>query len=90
MAIVVRFAVSGMSKTKYEEVHRRLEAAGFGAPPGRLYHVGYGPDDAIQVIDVWESPEALDAFGQRLVPILQEMGIAATPQVDPAVLIVAG
>lgn len=90
MAIVVRFALSGASVEKYEEVHRRLEAAGAGTPSGRLYHVSYGAEDDLQVIDVWESPEALAAFGERLLPILQELGVTATPQVDPAYRIVSG
>ena len=90
MAIVVRFEVSGMSSEKYEEVHRRLEAAGQGTPAGRLYHASYGSTDDLQVVDVWDSPQALEAFGASLQPILGELGIAAVPRVEPAYLIVPG
>jgi hypothetical protein len=83
MAIVVKFAVNNMPADKYDDVIRRLEAAGAGAPAGRLYHTAYGTQDAIQVIDVYDSPESLNAFGAALMPILQELGIEAVPDIQP-------
>jgi len=79
MAIVVKFDVSGMDASKYDEVLRRLEAIGQGAPDGRLYHIAYGDKQNLQVIDVFESPANLDAFGAKLIPILMEFGIEAKP-----------
>ena len=90
MAIVVHFEVSGMSSEKYEEALRRLEAAGAGAPPGRLYHVSYGAPENLQVTDVYDSPQSLEAFGRVLEPVLRELGIAAVPRVQPAYRIIAG
>ena len=90
MAIVAKFTVQNMPSEKYDEVIRRLEAAGAGAPPGRLYHISYGSPTEIQVIDVYDSPQALEAFGAALMPILQEMGIQAQPEVLPAHNIVVG
>jgi hypothetical protein len=31
------------------------------------------------VFAIWESPEALEAFGSALVPLLQELGVEAHP-----------
>ena len=90
MAIVVQFEVSGMSSDKYDEALRRLEAAGAGAPSGRLYHVSYGAPDNLQVVDVFDSPQSLEAFGRTLEPILRELGITAVPRVEPAYRIIAG
>jgi len=90
MAIVVKFDVSGMSIEKYEQALRRLEAAGAGAPRGRLHHVSYGAHDNLQVIDVFDSPESLEAFGRILEPILREAGVAAVPRVEPVHRIIAG
>jgi hypothetical protein len=90
MAIVVKFSVSGMSVEKYEKVLSRLEAAGAGAPPGRLYHVSYGPRENVQVIDVFDSPQSLESFGKTLVPILEQMGIKAQPDVHDAFKIIKG
>ena len=90
MAIVVKFSVSGMSLEKYETVLSRLEAAGAGAPAGRLYHVSYGSRDNVQVIDVFDSPQSLETFGKILVPILEQMGIKAQPDVNDAFKIIKG
>src|SRR5262245_59901414 len=90
MAIVVKFAVNNMPADRYDEVIRRLEAGGAGAPAGRLYHVAYGSPDAIQVIDVYDSPDSLNAFGATLIPILQEMGIEAAPDVQMVHSIIQG
>ncbi len=90
MAIVVQFAVEGMSAEKYEAVLRRLEAAGAGAPPGRLHHVSYGSPDNLQVIDVFDSPQSLEAFGATLQPILQEVGIVARPDIQEVYKIIRG
>ncbi len=84
MAIVVKFSVSNDPVEKYEEVLRRLEAAGAIAPPGQLFHVSYGSRDNLQVIDVFDSPQSLDSFAKTLVPILDEMGIKAQPDVQEA------
>ena len=90
MAIVVKFSVSGMSSEKYETVLSRLEAAGAGAPRGRLYHVSYGSPTNLQVIDVYDSPQSLESFGAALMPILQELGVQAKPDVQEVRRIIIG
>jgi len=90
MAIVVKFSVSNMTAEKYDKVLKRLEAAGGGAPSGRLHHVSFGSRDNLQVIDVFDSPQSLENFGKTLVPILMELGIKAEPQVEEAYKIIKG
>jgi len=90
MAIVVKFSVSNMTAEKYDKVLKRLEAAGAGAPSGRLHHVSFGSRDNLQVIDVFDSPQSLENFGKTLVPILMELGIKAEPQVEEAYKIIKG
>ena len=75
MPFVVRFTPAGMPTTKYDEIIRRLEAAGAGAPKGRLYHVAFGDPNALRVSDVWDTHENFEAFGATLMPILQEVGV---------------
>jgi hypothetical protein len=79
-----------MTAEKYDTVLKRLEAAGAGAPPGRLYHVSFGAHNNLQVIDVYDSPQSLENFGKTLVPILQELGIEAEPHVEEAYKIIKG
>jgi hypothetical protein len=90
MAIVVKFEVKGSTAAKYEEVIKRLEAVGMLIPPGQLYHVCYGSPDDLQVINIFDSVESLEAFGQTLGPILGDLGISATPNIEPVYRIIEG
>jgi hypothetical protein len=81
----------GITKEQYEETVRRLtggkttmESAGDWPVEGLLVHVtGEGPN-GFRVVDVWESEEAVQRFGEQLTPILQETGVQGEPEVYPA------
>ena len=75
MALVIHFSVKNMDAKKYAEVLRRLEGAGEGAPRGRLHHTSYGPVEQLSVVDVFDTMQNFEAFGSKLVPILQGLGI---------------
>lgn len=84
MALTITFTPKQMSKTKYDEVIRRLEAAGAGAPSGRLYHTCFGPSDSLRVVDVWASQEQFDKFAAVLMPILGSIGVdPGIPDIQP-------
>jgi len=91
MPFVVRFVPKNMSSQKYDEVIKRLDAAGAGAPQGRLFHVAFGSLDALRVSDIWDTQENFDRFGQTLMPILQEVGVdPGTPELIETHNIIAG
>ena len=75
MSVVVRFTPTNVTKEKYDESLRRLEEAGEFPPEGMDYHVAFGPEDNLRVSEIWDSREQLQAFGDRLMPILTEIGI---------------
>jgi len=81
MAIIAMFEVEGASADKYDEVIRRLTQMNLRVPDGQLYHVCYGDRQRLQVIDVFESRAKLEAFGAKLMPMLQEFGITARPAI---------
>jgi hypothetical protein len=84
MSIVVRFTGAPTVTTEmYDETVRRLEAQGDFPPDGLEYHVAFDAERAFKVSEIWESREKFDAFGQRLMPILSEVGIelAGDPEV---------
>jgi hypothetical protein len=58
----------------YDEVVRRLEQVGAGSPPGRSYHFAWAGQDGVEVFDLWDSRESFEAFGETLVPIMNEVG----------------
>ncbi len=75
MAICVYFPIETMTPGAYDEVQRKLEAAGQAAPAGRSYHVAFRAGENLHVFDVWESMEQFEAFGTTLMPILAELGV---------------
>lgn len=84
MSIVVRFNPTNVTREKYDESVRRLEEAGaWPHPDGLDYHVLFGSEGNLRVSEVWDSREQLEAFGERLMPILAEIGIefAGDPEI---------
>ena len=90
MAIIAIFEVKGANSSKYDEVIRRLTDIGERQPDGQQYHICYGDTNNLQVIDVFESQAKLDAFGAKLIPILQDMSIEAKPTIFEVYDIIEG
>ncbi len=82
MSITVIFKPDSTTTEQYDEILRRLDAAGAGAPPGRLYHTCFGDRSALGVVDVWSSLAEFEAFGAILMPIIQDVGAqVADPEI---------
>ena len=76
MSLVVRFNPTSLTAAKYDEALRRHEEAGVEMPPdGMNLHVCFGPEGNLRVSEIWDSREQLDAYGEKLMPILAETGI---------------
>ena len=75
MSIVARFNPTNLTTDKYDESLRRLEQAGGFPPDGLEYHIFFGSEGDLRVSEIWDSREQMDAFGERLMPILAEIGI---------------
>jgi hypothetical protein len=76
MSIVVRYApVSSSTVEQYDEVMRRLEESGEMPADGFDYHVAFISDGQLLVSEVWDSPEQLQAFGQRIMPLLADVAL---------------
>jgi hypothetical protein len=75
MSIVVRFAPASLTAAQYDESVRRLTESGAFPPDGMDYHVCFGTEGNLRVSEIWDSREQLQAFGERLMPLLAEVGI---------------
>ena len=76
MSIVVRFHPVNLTVEKYDEALRKHEEAGIEFPPdGMEFHVCFGLEGDIRVSEIWDSREQLEAYGERLMPLLAETGI---------------
>lgn len=75
MSVLIRFNPATLSADKYDETIKILEAAGDFPPDGLDYHCCFGTDGSLKVSEIWDSREQLDAFGERLTPVLADVGI---------------
>ena len=75
ISIVARFTPTHLTTEKYDEAVRRLEEAGVWPPDGLEYHVCFRSDGNLRVSEIWGSEEQLAAFGERMMPILTDVGI---------------
>jgi quinol monooxygenase YgiN len=77
MSILVRFEPQNLTKEQYQQVIDRLEESSDNQPEGRELHVCFGDDGSMRVSEVWDSQEAFEAYGEKLMPVLTEVGIEA-------------
>jgi hypothetical protein len=76
MSIVVRFSPVSMTAEKYDEAFQRHEDEGIAFPPdGMELHVCFGQDGNLRVSEIWDSREQLQAYGEKLMPLLADVGI---------------
>jgi hypothetical protein len=89
MPISVVFRPQDYTVEKHHQVLERLTAVGQGEPDGRLHHQALARDGVIElVVDIWESPEQLQAFAAHLMPILGEVGVVPPePEIYETVLL---
>jgi hypothetical protein len=79
-----------ITQERYDEAVRRLSGKGRMETPGDwpveglLAHIAGQSEGGFRVVDVWESEDACRRFGDRLTPILEEVGIKEQPEIYPA------
>jgi hypothetical protein len=82
MSLMAIYRSTGVDRAKYDAVINELDSKRT-AEPGAIVHLAgfLGPDE-ICVVDVWESREQFEKFGERLRPVLQKHGIPEqTPEI---------
>ena len=83
-SILVRFTTTpNVTSEQYDESIRRLEKSGEWLPDGLEFHVAFESGGSFRVSEIWDSQKQLDAFGERLMPVLKDLGIelAGEPEV---------
>ena len=92
MPFMIRFDQGTVTVEQYHAINQGLEDAGQGSPVGREYHVGYIEDDGrLSVVDIWDSMENFEAFGETLIPVLEAVGAdAGEPIILPVDNIILG
>jgi hypothetical protein len=86
MPVAIYFHPPTLNEKQYRAVVDQLESDGAWPPAGLVHHSCFGEGDGLMVYEVWESQDVLDAFGQRLMPVLQQHQLdPGQPQVMPVV-----
>jgi hypothetical protein len=87
MAVVLVHQGPTVTRERYDETVRRLtggkervESASDWPVEGLLVHIAGNGPNGFRVVDVWESEEACNRFGEVLGPHLQEVGITDQPE----------
>ncbi len=76
MSVLVGYSTGPMTAEQYDEALRRVQAVADNWPPDGLeYHVCFGRDTNLHVIDIWYSREQFEQFGQWLRPLLEHVGV---------------
>ena len=75
MSVLIRFSPPSLTAEQYDEVVRRLNDEGVFPADGLDYEICFGSDGHLKVSQVWDSQKQLEAFGERLRPILADVGI---------------
>lgn len=72
MAVCRIYDVAGATLEQYDEVDSKL---GPEKPDGALFHVAGMLEGRLQVIEVWESSEHLEAYEKQLGPALEDANV---------------
>jgi hypothetical protein len=84
MAITAYFQATGFTAPQYDKLMQILDQKGLTHPEGRLSHLAYDTPEGWRVVDVWESPDKLQAFARELMPAIASVGFTPpVPQVYP-------
>lgn len=90
MSVVLIHHGPSFTQEKYEEIVRkltgksRMETASDWPIEGLLVHAAGDSPQGFRVVDVWESEEACNRFGEALAPILQAVGVEVQPEIYEA------
>ena len=75
---MIRFDQGTVTVAQYHAINQGLEDAGQGNPVGREFHVGYLEENRrLSVVDIWDSMENFEKFGEILMPVLKTVGANA-------------
>lgn len=81
MAFLMIMDWPGVTREQYEAVRNDIDWV-TNQPPGGLLHVASFAEDGMHVVDLWDSPEQFQAFGEStLMAAVARAGIATQPDV---------
>ena len=83
---MVQFNIPGMTAKQYDQCWEEMRKTGYANPAGLIHHVGAQQGNNMVAVDVWESEEAFNKFGEILMPIFVKVGVVPVQPVITPVL----
>jgi hypothetical protein len=91
MPIVIVHQGPTLTQERYEQAVRklsggksRLESPADWPVDGLLVHTAGQSESGFRVVDVWESEDAVRRLADKLMPVLEEVGVTDMPEMYPA------
>jgi hypothetical protein len=72
---ICRIIETGATPEDYERVSDKVGARNSPPEGGQLHIAAKGEDGTIRIIEVWDSREQAEAFGERVRAARQELGV---------------
>ena len=73
--VLVIVDVPGMTTQQFNDAWDHMKGLGHHAPDGLIHHFGGDYESGMTVVDVWDSAEHFQKFGEVLRPVLAKLGI---------------
>jgi hypothetical protein len=81
MPVVMYMEWDGVTPEQYDQARTKVDWE-TEAPDGAILHVPWFVDSGLRVVDLWDSADHFQRFvDARLMPAVQEIGIAGEPRV---------
>ena len=78
--IAVNMFLKGVTEADYDKVHALVTKD--GAPAGLILHVSGAADGGWQINDLWETREAFETFGTKVLQPKLEGIVTAQPEIE--------
>jgi hypothetical protein len=76
---VCRIIDTGVSPEQYEKVRDKVGARDNPPDGGQLHIAAKGTDGTIRIIEIWDTREQAEAFGEKVRAAREEMGVGGPP-----------
>lgn len=76
---IARIIQTGITTGEYDQMRERLGVVDT-PPPGGLFHVAaVGEDGKVRIVEVWDSREEAEAWGEKVMAARNEAGFGEGP-----------